>query len=55
LHGAGDWFEKEQRIVAPGIESLIVTVCADVYVPPGGLNVGVAVWRYVALATALVE
>jgi hypothetical protein len=28
--GAGDSFEREQRMVAPVIESLIVTVCADV-------------------------
>jgi len=27
---------------APVVVSLIVTVCADVYVPPAGENVGVA-------------
>jgi hypothetical protein len=30
------------HIVAPDVVVLIVTVCADVYVPGAGLNVGVA-------------
>src|SRR5579859_1845707 len=30
-------------MLAPGVESLMVTVCAVAYVPPGGLNVGIAV------------
>ena len=29
-------------MVAPGVESLNVTDCDDVYVPGAGLNVGVA-------------
>jgi hypothetical protein len=45
-------------MVAPGVGSLIVTVCADVYVPAPGLNVGVAdadapLMTYAADATLL--
>jgi hypothetical protein len=44
--------------VAPEVAQDIVTFCAEVYVPPAGLNVGVAtvplgVIVYVALAVAL--
>lgn len=31
-----------QYMVAPAVASLIVTLCADVYVPAAGKNVGVA-------------
>src|ERR1700687_511335 len=46
------------RIDAPDVVSLIVTFCADVYVPATGLNVGVAVAPLAAIvykpdATAL--
>jgi hypothetical protein len=44
-------------MVAEGVFELIVTVCAEVYVPAPGLNVGLAAWVrlmvYTALATLL--
>jgi hypothetical protein len=43
-------------MLALDVGSLIVTVCAPVYVPEGGLKVGAAAWgrlrAYVALAVA---
>jgi hypothetical protein len=29
-------------MIAPGVASLMVTLCTDVYVPAGGVKVGIA-------------